>query len=348
MGEIRKLDVFKSALGNQRDVTESFYVDAGHSGIDVTERGDQRLLAKFRHIMEERGILRIPDVILPEMSRAQDLLERGNVAAVDGTNFLAPTNLLTAGIYACATGFMTSQTRGGPQITITQTVSSYIDTDSGLMSDDDLIKNCDELDASRQDVSWPTTFREYQERKTALQCGASHVLLDGPVFTQNLLSQQDGRALYDEMSQSGQEYIGVIKESSAAYPMIHWCAMALRPGEAFIVQPVTRQLSDRFKDQPGVLNWVRSGTTEPYVRVVYCLNVKPFAIECRREIVPLALAIVVVNASPTLHHETPLLMEMIDARLRSESRSDFMRKKLINRISNLEHAIKLMDERGVR
>jgi hypothetical protein len=297
--------------------------------------------------MEKRGgILNIRDIVVPHMAEARRLLDEGHVAAVDGTDALNLTNLMTSGIYACAAGYLTSRTRGTPEVTITQTVALYA---QAPISNADLEDLLNVLNEERLDVSWPTTFREFCEREQAIACRAPFVLIDGPVFTQNLMTQSAGRDLYDQMAAADQEFIGVIKGIGGAEPWTRLLGWAIDTGEAYIMdRPISVFLLDRFKTQKGIADWIPMSATQLHVRGVYQLNQKAFGFECRQEIASLALALLVADASSTLHHETPLLLETIDAQLRAASRGEAMRQKLINRLSEGQRAIKTRDERDFR
>jgi hypothetical protein len=338
--------IFASAIRNSRDVTDSFYADAGRVGLDVGEQSDRDLIGEIRTLMEEQGIIDIATVVEPEVDQANDLLASGAVAAVDGTHALAVTNLLSTGIYACAVGYLTRLMRGKPEIAITQTNASYVQTNH---ADSELDRLMDELEDSRQAASWPATFREYREREVAMGAAASHVLLDGPVITQNLITQPAGRALYDAMADSGKQFFGVIKNTSVAHPFTHWAAYALHRGEAYAI-PMRDELKRRFskRGRRDICDWFDRDFTQDYVRIVYRLNVKPFALECEAHNTALGLALVTLDASKTLHHEIPLLLEIIDAQMRNISRAEFFRQKLLSQMGDHEHAIKLADERMFR
>jgi hypothetical protein len=342
--------VFESALLNQKDVTDSFCVDAGQSAIADIERRDLDMLAIVRGYMERRGILDIATAGAPEMERARRLLVDGSVAAIDGTFAINPINLGTAGLCACITGFITSKIRGTPEYNITQATAAASASGVSITNIDEILNQLDRVRQEQQ--SWPTTFREYKERELAMGCDAPVVLIDGPVLTQNLLTQIEGRTLYERMFVSDKTYIGVIKEINGSSPLTRNCGYALNKGEAFIVEPLRQRLIERFSSnnrQDDLARWVASTDgLRPYLRVVYCLNEKAFGLECREEDVALALALISSDASATLHHEIPLLLETIDVHMRSLAQSrDVMSHKLVSGLHK-RHAIKLRNEGDFR
>lgn len=337
--------VFESALLNQKDVTDTFCIDAGQSALSEIERRDLDLLDIVRQFMERRGILNIKNAGKPERERATELLANGAVAAIDGTFAINPINLGTAGLCACITGFITSKIRGMPEYNITQATASAIE-DITLDNIDDKIRQLDQVRQEQQ--SWPTTFREYKERELAMDCAAPVALIDGPVLTQNLLTQEDGRKLYERMFATDKIYIGVIKEINGSGPWTRNCGYALRKGEAYIVEPIRKRLIERFSSntrQADLAYWVAGiEGLRPYLRSVYCINEKAFGLECREQDLPLALALLMIDVSSTLHHEIPLLLETIDVHMRSLARSrDVMSNKLISGLHK-RHAIKLRNE----
>ena len=70
-------------------------------------------------------------------------------------------------------------------------------------------------------------------------------LIDGPILTQNLLSQDAAHSLLEAIASSHQA-IGFIKELSAN-PLLVAVGSALQPGEAFILQHWTNLLQERFR-----------------------------------------------------------------------------------------------------
>lgn len=341
--------VFESALRNQKDVSGSFCIDAGQSAIADIEHRDLDLLKIVREYMERRGILNITKTAAPELDRASELLLGGAVAAIDGTFAINPINLGTAGLCACITGFITSKARGAPEYNITQATASAIE-DISLANIDEKLRQLDQVRQEQQ--SWPTTFREYKERELAMRCAAQVALIDGPVLTQNLLTQDEGRSLYELMFRADKIYIGIIKEINGSGPWTRNCGYALRRGEAFIIEPVHQRLKERFSSnarQAELAQWVAgSDGLRPYIRAVYCINEKAFGLECRKQDVPLVLALLTLDQSASLHHEIPLLLETIDVHMRSLAQArDVMSHKLIAGLHK-NHAIKLRNEGDFR
>lgn len=318
--------IFRSVLENQKDRTDDFFSHFGQNP-EITEalqRSEASVKAAIRKIMLNSSPPHILFRMDEQASEARDFARRslddGNVAAVDGTNALDPLDLMTTGFYGCAVGYVTSRHRSTPVIRVTETSARYADTSFiQNSSKQELAKLCENLDEIKESHSWPTTFREYVEREVAIDCPAPIVLIDGPIFTQNLSTQDAGRALLDvinKQSFEGRTFIGVIKNISASTTMTKWCGFSLLPGEGFVIQSSGSQLLERYRDSGAVSEWAAK-LPDDYVRVVFKPNNKAFGLECRLKDLSLAIAIMMEDASPTLNHELPMLIETVDAQIRA-------------------------------
>lgn len=210
---------------------------------------------------------------------ATDLVN-GAIAAIDSTDVLPVTDLMNTSFYAVGVGCITSRTRHNPEAVLTTTNTRYARPDEIAANYSDLFSLCDELDKVRQTKgSWATTFREYQEREVAIACEQETVLLDGPIFTQNLITQHSGRKLYSRMMQTRKRFIGVIKDLGSSWAISKWTAMSLRRGEGFVLCPIKDQYQHRFRDNRSINNWI-GALHGQYIRVVYRPVEKAFAFEC--------------------------------------------------------------------
>jgi hypothetical protein len=295
-------------------------------------------------------LFHLKDMADSSRHEAKEALLSGSVAAVDGTDAMTQLSFMCTSAYACAVAYLTTRQRGNPVVVVTQTNTRYTTADRiHEAGRNDLIALSKELEDSRLDQSWPTTFREYQERLMAMTCGVDIVLIDGPIWTQNLITQPGGRDLYGQMQLSPTIFIGVIKNLSGSWPLCKWCGYALEPGEGFVVGRLKTQLLERFMQNGTVRPWLND-LNEDYVRVVYRPHEKVFGYECKLAQLPLATAILLENASPTLNHEIPLLLEMIDVQVRAGFNGNIARKVVIEEIQrrNYRMGVDLRDERDYR
>ena len=176
---------------------------------------------------------------------------------------------------------------------------------------------------SKQDRSWPNTFREYKEREYALTCKSNHVIVDGPILTQNLITQKDGEKLTSDLLASNKKVVGVIKNLGASTGEERWIGRVLKEGEAFVITDCKNLLQNRNKswaNSKGKSLWMNKVASK-YCRGVY----RPgndrtgkssyFGFECRIDHLPWALAVLYNERSEIPGHEIPFLLDHIDARL---------------------------------
>ena len=182
-----------------------------------------------------------------------------------------------------------------------------------------------------------------------LQCPAGCVLIDGPIFTQNLATQDMGRSILDAMADMNKDWVGVIKDLRGAQSLTKWIAYSLLPGEMCTVDTVSESLPERFGVNSGDAGKWASAIDDAFVRVVYRPNKKAFAIECRRDFVPMAMAIIMADSSSTIGHEMPVLMNIADAKMR-RFESSAIRQNLMRRIADTDYCMgmDIVDERNYR
>jgi hypothetical protein len=345
--------VFADVVANKRDITQTFY--AGYGWDDPDERrarmaSDQEVRRRNRERMAAKhgGIQRISDVVTPHLARAEALLNEGRVGAVDGTDALGRTDFMTYSQYACAVGWLTRQTRGGATVMIAQSSTTYIrPRDIGKNTDEEMAALEQEVDRGRNSESWPRTFRENEERLVALdKCEAAIVFIDGPIITQNLVSQSAGRSTLQRIFDAPKTFIGVIKDVSTSMAATKWAAYALEAGEMWVVGKVQNAIHDR-----NPADWVLRHIPSDFVRVAFRPNQKSFAIECREHDISMAMALIVADASPTVNHELPMLLETVDAQLRAGFNGAKVRNVLQNRLmaeGDYTRAVDIISERSFR
>jgi len=349
--------VFDSALINQRQVSETFFLDfsADRTIAQNIHESDEAVKQRLRRLMEVANSptqflfnFRTYGIGYNEEVIAD--LESGAIAAIDSTDVLPVTDLMNTSFYAVGVGCITSRSRQNPEIVLTTTNTRYTTPSQNIRDDIDLFNLCDELDNVRQTKgSWATTFREYQEREVAINCEQEIVLLDGPVFTQNLITQNSGRDLYSRMMRTGKRFIGVIKELGSSWAISKWTAMSLERGEGFVLCPIQDQYQRRFEDNRSINNWIGASVGQ-YIRVVYRPAEKAFAFECELRDLPYAVSLLRQDASPTINHEIPRLLETVDSHLRGSNNSQAIKHSFISEIqrNNYRMGIDITDEGNYR
>lgn len=349
--------VFDSALANQRPVSETFFLDfsADQTIAQNLHQSDEAVQHRIRQLMETANS---PTRFLFDFhTYGNDVdqqvvadLGSGAIAAIDSTDVLPVTDLMNTSFYAVGVGCITSRNRHNPEVVLTTTNTRYARPDEIAADDSDLFSLCDELDNIRQTKgSWATTFREYQEREIAIDCEQETVLLDGPVFTQNLITQHSGRELYSRMMQTEKRFIGVIKDLGSSWAISKWTAMSLERGEGFVLCPIQEQYQRRFRDNRSINHWI-SSLSGQYVRVVYRPAEKAFAFECALADISYAVSLLRQDASPTINHEIPLLLETVDWHLRGSNNSQAIKHSFISEIqrNNYRMGVDITNEGNYR
>jgi hypothetical protein len=352
--------VFSRAVDERRDVSETFWADYGgtHERIVRMRDTEVALREKIREVLkadpeENCFLFDLNELAGRRAVQARDMLQCGLVAAVDGTDAMAPISHMSTSTYVVAVEMVTRLTRTKPEIWLTEASTQYLRPEEVTAPKFDLLQLCEELDQARNDGSWMTSFREYAERDFAIRSGLPLTILDGPILTQNLLTQQRGRELYARLfAEPGRTWVGVIKDVSATATLMKWCAYSLNRGEGCVISTSQDMLRTRFDPArygARAPRWLEAVPSD-IVRVAYRPGEKAFGFECRRADLELVMAVLMEDASPTLHHELPLLLEIVDAHLRGGFRASAIRAAVVGRLMqhNWQMGIDAMDERDLR
>lgn len=258
----------------------------------------------------------------------------GLIAAVDGTDQLPPTTLAATTIYAVEVFGKTSQSKSACLCSVCET---RISSPNGIGTPD-IYELARYLDGSRGGESSSfTTFREYQERLFACEELPRSVLvcmIDGPLFTQNLLTQEHGRELLEKMIKGNRKYIGIIKNLSGSWALCRWAAHCLQSGEGYVIGSLSEQFTeDRARSAGGasgaVRDWLSQDKRGGFVRVVYRPHEASFAFECHIDDLEYAVALLRFDASKQINHEMPRLMQLTDAEARRANTSSKAKEKLV-------------------
>jgi hypothetical protein len=315
---MRRREVFDEALDNGQDVTLSFDRDFGGL-VDrlkrTVERDAPTRAAMRRDLLAKGQVLRIePDESLLLDCRRR--LEAGDVAAVDGTDLIPPLFLHTGSMFGCVTAAF--DRRQSPEVVKRVTFTQA----GGSCWQEEL------LDSGAVDHgSWPTTFREYQERCLALKLPHPFVWVDGPLFTQNLVTQARGRSLLAGFLSGPAVRAGVVKSLTRSAEALY-ISRCLRPGEYCVRDEVRSHLARRYAEKmPHVREFV--GQLGDFVRVVVRPQRRAFELECRLSELKSVLAMLVADASPVVGHEMPLTLELCDQTLRAMNQSGALARGLI-------------------
>jgi hypothetical protein len=325
--------IFKQVLQKAEDVTDTFDIDLGHIPQDVVDsrRQAEPHIRNVRELMEAKALT--PDVDLSTVTNGlinmaawaevygtpiREALRTGDVAAIDGTPLLHFQRFLTAQVYACAIGSLTYRDHLALKAQVVKTQA-----EPGLFQDQAATKQLiDETERLSSSQSWPSAFMEYQERKTALRHKAKYVLIDGPLITQNLLTQQEGRKLYEQMLGYNRKcYVGVTKDLRFADAIERYEAAALRTNELFIRSTEYNVIKKRLeKDYKGAVKTWSENYLVDIFRGIYKPGRKAFGFQCHRDDLPAVVCLLIMNCHTQPGHEIPFLLEQVDAKIRGRYR----------------------------
>jgi len=345
---------FKAAYKNSEDVTDIYL---NRTTMVSRLLGDARCVASefdaiVRAQMEKsnNGTLgRFSDVPASVTAEILEWQRAGLIGAVDGTAAIAQTILPDKVVFGVAIATVTTKKQGAPKVTFTRTHRD----EKPPHEIQSLLELQEALEDAAGDASWTRTYREFLEREAAIKLanddGCRLVLLDGPIYTQNLLTQEMGRArVLDEIRKNQHRYIGYIKEPSPFHKRL---GSALMPGEWWIFDIYKGLLEQkRFSkdkqsenDHPATA-WIKKASH--WVRCIYKLKQKAFEFECDPSMVMHGLALLKVDPSYSLNHEIPFLLELVDKHVRAKTDAVHISKDLIASLG--QHAISFENEREYR
>lgn len=349
---------FRDAYQNRLEITDS-YLALGDipdlAGVSV--ENEKGIIQDVRRLLEQDGggISNISNLAQSLRQEARDLYQEDRIVAIDGTDAISPLRFVSDTLYAAGIVAVTPRSRHQPRARVTRTrASSYVSTQDFTMTWEDNIRIWGEYlrGAREQEMSWVSTFREYEERELAEEWLQENdqrlVLIDGPVLTQNLLSQVTARGLLKRLIADGR-VIGFIKDLSAN-PLLVAIGCALEPGEVFVLSHWSDLLSKRFRrGQEAISSWIDKEARD-IVRAIYKLNRKAYGIECIREQVPLAFAILKQDPGGSADHDIPMLLQIADAHVRSRFNGATARDEVLVRYSlnDPSQFLNLVKERNLR
>lgn len=324
---------FDEILANAKDITATYDVNLGGLPQDIllaTSQAEPHLavlrseMEKFRLEPEtdpagiEFGLINMASWTEVHGSGVKRALDSGGVGAIDGTPVFPHQRYLTAQVFACAIGHVTSRT---PLDLSVQLVKTHAPPGkAGTL--DELIEFITEAELLTGSQSWPTAFMEYQERRRAKDCDSPYVIIDGPIVTQNLLTRGQGRKLFVELlTKSPRKHcVGVIKDISRSNVELRFYARALRPGELYVQETLYENLLPRLDEYGGRISQFVGTVGKEILRGVFMPGDKAFGFECLREDLPEVVSLLWLDRNSQRGYELPFLLAQVDALLRGRYR----------------------------
>ena len=356
---------FADAHANRRDITDS-YLALGDIPdlVGISLDNDDRIISEMRRKLEGDGggiekihaLAALHALASPNLPAADALYHDNKVAAIDGTNAVSPLRFVSDTIYAVGAVAVTPQSPNSPRVRVTRTrATSYAAKQDFSVPWEVAFKDWGKYlqGAREQEISWVNTFREYEERELAdewLRGDPERIaLIDGPVVTQNLMTQNEGRSLLESLIRTGRA-IGFIKDLSANARLAA-IGYALQTGEAFVITGWPNLLTERFSTtgQENIADWVGIEAKD-VVRAIYKINRRAYGVECVLPQVPLAFALLEHDPGGTAEHDIPMLLQIADARVRGGFNGDAARDEVRARygVQDPDRLVQLVGERELR
>ena len=316
-------EVFRQVLADEQDITDQYYDDRKLQQTASDKLPDQAaFLQQIRDLMQkEGGVHQIAKDVHPLLLKAtEDAHLAGRIGAVDATDAIAPIDVTTRTVYACAVMTATATTLHDPRITMALSHRKLPPVPANRTT---LLQAVEKIDKVAQDKSWMKALREYKVRVEALRAirdlKLEVVLVDGPLYTQTLLAHEVARdQVFTPMQAHHQRLIGFIKDMSDVR-ILHYAGLALQPGEYWTVKTWRKLLDAKFEGARwgNVNDWLKLQTD--WVRTVYRKQGRAFCFECHPDLVPLGLALIHsdITCAGTLNFEIPFLLETVDKRIRA-------------------------------
>jgi hypothetical protein len=344
--------LFEAALRNSADVGEQ-YLNRNALIHEIIGNGLDRA-PRLREIV--RGLIENPEhgylgrfdrVDQGAIDKVRHWQNAGLIAAVDGTDAICQTSLPEKVVYGVAVANVTSKQQSAPEITFTHTFQP-----EPAENIDDLFSLQEELRRATETDSWTRTYREYCERKRALALavnGVQLILIDGPIYTQNLMTQKIAQeGVLAELQADQCRFIGFIKEQNSFHKHL---GAALNSGEYWVFEKFRQMLgASRFQKAAGQQSEHPAATfvrrAKHWVRCIYKLNQKAFEFECDPSMVEYGLAVLLADGSQALNHELPFLLELADRYVRSQVEPYDISDDLINSLG--PYALTFANERTFR
>ena len=349
---------FADALEGRQDITDTYEILGDIPAlVGISSQNEDQFVAAIRRLIEVEtdGISTIRGSAAALKLDARQLYHDNRIAAVDGTDAVSALRFASDTIYAAGVILVTPQTQHRPRAHVARTRATHLTPAENIgVTWTKAIKDWSEYlrGARQQERSWTITFREYEEREIAfewLQEEQGHIaLIDGPILTQNMLTQERAHKLLLDILANGNA-IGFIKDLSAN-PLLSAIGYALRQGEVFVMRQWATILAERFgESQQSISHWITDHAGE-VVRAIYKVNRKAFGIECLSEQVPLALAILEHDNTGALDHDIPMLLQIADNHVRSKFNGARARDEVIARFSATDPTrfLALTNERSIR
>jgi hypothetical protein len=276
-------------------------------------------------------------------------LERGQVAAVDGTPAL-PMQMYSAGQAVCVG--IGSLTHRRPLQDSLHYWSSKAYLEQAEDSDDFIAREEEGLYSISQ-----TAYLRYFEVQHGLEIAEPIVLFDGTLVYEWLTASNEGVALYQELFRSGKRAMGVMK-SMKANPVFAKFGKALRSGEVYVIETLADHLdqsratnANRGEARRFALPAFINDLAPKVLRGIFKPSKKPFGFEVHQDHLDDMLRIMAADCQLNhLGHEIPYLLNRVDEEVRRYFSPEILRDRIASTMARQSEELFLeeVDERLMR
>lgn len=324
--------------GSRRVSKDEFAINFGGIAGDVVEllnsEQAQQITREARAVMENAlpfaggRIAALRQVEFGLFSSAPEL-ERGEVAAVDGT-FPLPMQLYSAGQALCVG--ISSLSHRRPVQDALHYWSSRAYLNDARDTDDVIARQERGLFGISQ-----TAFLRYFEAQHALEIEEPLILFDGTLIYEWLVATREGVNLYERLFASGKRCLGVVK-SIKANVVFSRLARALRSGEVYVIETLADHLdnSNAANRNAGeqsaryALSDFRQRYAPHILRGIFKPRQKTFGFEVHEDHFDDMLRTMAADCQLNhVGHEIPYLLNRVD----EEVRRSFSQRLLPDRIA---------------
>lgn len=324
---------------------------------DVIEMLDgpqaRRVVREAREAMESaralpNGSPRLRTIEFGLFSTAPEL-ERGEVAAVDGTPAL-PMQLYSAGQALCVGIGSLSHRR--PLQDSLHYWSSKAYLEHAANTDDFIAREEEGLYGISQ-----TAYLRYFEVRHGIEITEPVLLFDGTLVYEWLTASREGVELYEQLFRSGKRAMGVMK-SVKANPVFAKYGKAIRTGEVYVIETLADHLDEsratnanRGEARRFALPVFINDLAPRILRGIFKPGKKPFGFEVHEDHLEDMLRIMAADCQLNhVAHEIPYLLNRVDEEVRTHFSPALLRDRIASTMARQseELFIEEVDERLMR
>jgi hypothetical protein len=350
--------IFAELIRQSRRITrDEFAKTFGGVADDVADmlNGDlaQAVVKSARDAMETsdplpNGSPRLRKMEFGLFSTAPEL-ERGEVAAVDGTPAL-PMQIYSAGQALCVGVGSISHRR--PLTDSLHYWSSRLFLQQAHGIDDFIAREEQGIFGISQ-----TAYLRYFEIKHGIEIPETHIFFDGTLVYEWLTASKEGVALYEQLFGSGKKALGVMK-SVKANAVFAKFAKALRTGEVYVIETLADHLSESRASNANhgearrfALSAFVVKLAPRVLRGIFKPAKKAFGFEVHEDHLDDMLRILAADCQLNhVGHEIPYLLNRVDEEVRRTFKPNLLRDRITAKLAGFSEELffEEADERSLR